>query len=205
MRARKISMLTLTAVALGLSLTACNGDDLAGTPSSAASKSSVSTDAPKSDQGKGTSAGTGKGTSAGTGSGTSAGKGTSAGTPAKPDMKCTNQIDYSGDYRDNATINSIGSDTGTCPPVQKAPDDEKCTNKLDYAGDPRDNATINSIGSDTGTCPPVQGAGGEKGTPVKDSEVKCTDQINYADDSRDNATINSIGSVTGVCPPLLRK
>ncbi|CAM5732019.1 Lipoprotein OS=Streptomyces antimycoticus OX=68175 GN=SANT12839_048020 PE=4 SV=1 [Streptomyces antimycoticus] len=33
-------------------------------------------------------------------------------------MRYTNQIDYGDDPRDNATINSIGSDTGYCPPVQ---------------------------------------------------------------------------------------
>jgi hypothetical protein len=29
--------------------------------------------------------------------------------------RCTNQLDYSSDPRDNATINSIGAETGQCP------------------------------------------------------------------------------------------
>ncbi|MDG9728811.1 hypothetical protein QC283_39425, partial [Streptomyces sp. DH41] len=63
---------------------------------------------------------------------------------------------YTGDSRSNAEINSIGTDTGTCPPVQKSPSDTKCTDQLDYTGDSRSNAEINSIGTDTGTSPPVQ-------------------------------------------------
>lgn len=34
--------------------------------------------------------------------------------------RCTNQIDYSSDPRDNATINSIGAETGKCPTPIKA-------------------------------------------------------------------------------------
>jgi hypothetical protein len=94
--------------------------------------------------------------------------------PADPALRCTNQYDYSGDVRNNADINSIGSDTKTCPPVQRtsAPAGEprlpsppgpadpalRCTNQYDYSGDARNNADINSIGSDTKTCPPVQRA-----------------------------------------------
>ncbi|CAM5706491.1 Secreted protein OS=Streptomyces tendae OX=1932 GN=GUR47_26505 PE=4 SV=1 [Streptomyces tendae] len=33
-------------------------------------------------------------------------------------MKCTDQLNYAGDPRSNAEINSIGEETGTCPPVQ---------------------------------------------------------------------------------------
>jgi hypothetical protein len=40
------------------------------------------------------------------------------GTPKKPGVSCTNQIDYAGDPRSNAEINSIGEQTGYCPPVQ---------------------------------------------------------------------------------------
>ena len=43
----------------------------------------------------------------------------SEGTPNIDGVKCTDQINYGDDSRDNATINSIGSDTGTCPPIQK--------------------------------------------------------------------------------------
>ncbi|MEU0848063.1 hypothetical protein ABZ387_08830, partial [Streptomyces flaveolus] len=76
--------------------------------------------------------------------------------------KCTDRLDYAGDPRPNAEINSIGDKTGTCPQPQSggaAPsgtpvqDAEKCTDRLDYAGDPRPNAEINSIGDKTGTCP----------------------------------------------------
>ena len=45
-------------------------------------------------------------------------KGTPSGTPKKPDTKCTDQINYAGDPRSNAEINSIGEETGYCPPVQ---------------------------------------------------------------------------------------
>jgi len=39
-----------------------------------------------------------------------------AGTPvARADNRCTNQIDYAGDLRSNAEINSIGALTGQCP------------------------------------------------------------------------------------------
>lgn len=34
---------------------------------------------------------------------------------AESNVKCTNQIDYGSDPRDNATINSIGEQTGHCP------------------------------------------------------------------------------------------
>ncbi|KAK1180915.1 hypothetical protein B7755_023880 [Streptomyces sp. NBS 14/10] len=44
--------------------------------------------------------------------------GTPSGTPKKPDTKCTDQINYAGDPRSNADINSIGEETGYCPPVQ---------------------------------------------------------------------------------------
>jgi hypothetical protein len=33
-------------------------------------------------------------------------------------VSCTNQINYAGDPRSNAEINSIGAQTGYCPPVQ---------------------------------------------------------------------------------------
>ncbi|MFC8717328.1 hypothetical protein ACFUEL_07955, partial [Kitasatospora sp. NPDC057198] len=82
-------------------------------------------------------------------------------------VKCTDQLDYAGDSRSNAEINSIGDSTGTCPAPQggsgggAAPGTPKksgvkCTDQLDYAGDSRSNAEINSIGDSTGTCPPVE-------------------------------------------------
>jgi hypothetical protein len=41
-----------------------------------------------------------------------------AGTPRRAGVDCTNQIDYAGDPRSNAEINSIGERTGYCPSVQ---------------------------------------------------------------------------------------
>ncbi|MGW2231807.1 hypothetical protein [Streptomyces formicae] len=104
MRTRKISALTMTAVALGLALTACNSDDSSGGSSStsSASSSSSATSTPGSDTGKEKPSGT-----------------KPSGTPAKSDKKCTDQINYAGDPRPNAEINSIGEETGTCPPVEK--------------------------------------------------------------------------------------
>ncbi|MEH0559914.1 hypothetical protein QBA37_11720 [Streptomyces silvae] len=97
MRTRKISVLTMTAVALGLALTACDNDG-GDNASSSASSSSVTTSNTAE-------------------SGTVEGK--SSDTPAKSDAKCTDQINYAEDSRSNAEINSIGEDTGTCPPVKK--------------------------------------------------------------------------------------
>jgi hypothetical protein len=80
-------------------------------------------------------------------------------------VKCTDPLDDAGDPRPNAEINSIGEQTGTCPPPQQsgaAPagtpkkSGVKCTDQVDYAGDSRPNAEINSIGEQTGYCPPVQ-------------------------------------------------
>ncbi|MGW1596295.1 hypothetical protein [Streptomyces sp. NPDC002343] len=39
--------------------------------------------------------------------------------PASDDKKCTDQLNYAGDVRSNAEINSIGAETGTCPPVKR--------------------------------------------------------------------------------------
>ncbi|MFH8485633.1 hypothetical protein [Streptomyces longisporoflavus] len=103
MRTRKISVLTMTAVALSLALTACNNDgaDNASPSGSSAGSSAAATaeSTPKTD------------------ASTESAK--PAGTPAKPDTKCTDQVDYAGDSRSNAEINSIGEDTGTCPPVKQ--------------------------------------------------------------------------------------
>ncbi|MFC9944433.1 hypothetical protein, partial [Streptomyces pratensis] len=130
MRTRKISVLTMTAVALGLALTAC--DNGGGDNASSSARSSTVASTPQSDTAEGKS----------------------SGTPAESGAKCTDQVDYAGDSRSNAEINSIGEDTGTCPPVQKSgeasgtPKDPgaKCTDQVDYAGDSRSNAEINSIG-----------------------------------------------------------
>lgn len=82
------------------------------------------------------------------------------GPTTEPSTRCTDRIDYAGDPRSNAEINSIGENTGTCPPPQRpgepVPQDPvmRCTDQINYAGDPRSNAEINSIGQQTGTCPP---------------------------------------------------
>ncbi|WHX19972.1 hypothetical protein QFW82_24425 [Streptomyces malaysiensis subsp. malaysiensis] len=93
---------------------------------------------------------------------------TPSGTPKKSDGRCTDQINYAGDPRSNAEINTIGEETGHCPKPQKAETPSgtpsgtpkkpgvSCTNQINYAGDPRPNAEINTIGEKTGYCPPVQ-------------------------------------------------
>ncbi|WP_019201828.1 hypothetical protein [Tsukamurella sp. 1534] len=78
-------------------------------------------------------------------------------TPAQEARRCTDRINYAGDPRSNAEINSIGERTGKCPPpIEK--ETAKCTDQINYAGDPRSNAEINSIGERTGKCPPPKKA-----------------------------------------------
>jgi hypothetical protein len=72
--------------------------------------------------------------------------------PKKPGVSCTNQIDYAGDPRPNAETNTIGEQTGYCPPIKNKPG-VKCTDQLPYAMDSRSNTEINSIGEQTGYCP----------------------------------------------------
>ncbi|MEU9637531.1 hypothetical protein AB0D80_24620 [Streptomyces tendae] len=159
MTARKTPMLALAALALGLALTACgNGGDGGGPYDALASGSATATattpstaQSPTADEGT-TTGGTSSDTPEGTQPEQGAGK------------KCTDQLDYAGDPRSNAEINSIGAETGTCPEPQSGgtssgtpkEDGVKCTDQVNYAGDPRPNAEINSIGEETGTCPPVQ-------------------------------------------------
>ncbi|MEU0845175.1 hypothetical protein ABZ370_37695 [Streptomyces sp. NPDC005962] len=40
------------------------------------------------------------------------------GTPKKDGVPCTDQINYAGDSRSNAEINTVGEETGYCPPVK---------------------------------------------------------------------------------------
>ena len=89
------------------------------------------------------------------------------GGPATETPRCTDRINYAGDPRSNAEINSIGQQTGQCPvpitgrhedtpvtPPAPAPaETPRCTDQNDYTGDPRSNAEINSIGQQTGQCP----------------------------------------------------
>ncbi|MER0479705.1 hypothetical protein ABR737_15375 [Streptomyces sp. Edi2] len=85
-------------------------------------------------------------------------------TPAKSGTKCTDQINYAGDSRSNAEINTIGEDTGHCPAPEKSDKPKgtpkkpgtSCTDQINYAGDTRSNAEINTIGEKTGYCPPVK-------------------------------------------------
>ncbi|WP_438472317.1 hypothetical protein [Rhodococcus erythropolis] len=76
--------------------------------------------------------------------------------PATGSTKCTDQINYAGDPRSNAEINSIGEQMGSCPaPLSSGAVEppEKCTDQINYGADPRSNAEINIIGEQTGICP----------------------------------------------------
>lgn len=57
-------------------------------------------------------------------------------SPSDTSYRCTNRFDYSGDPRNNATINSIGSQTGHCPtPITAAyQDPHQSTNDPWVAG-----------------------------------------------------------------------
>ncbi|QLH22810.1 hypothetical protein [Streptomyces sp. Rer75] len=97
---RKAAAAVIIAVA-ALGLTACqDGDTGASSPSSSPSAS-----APQSPS-----------ATAKTAQGAANDK--PSGTPKKPGVSCTDQINYAGDSRSNAEINTIGEDTGYCPPVQ---------------------------------------------------------------------------------------
>ncbi|MFD7922049.1 hypothetical protein ACFV3R_22820 [Streptomyces sp. NPDC059740] len=145
MRARKISVLALTAVAAGLALTGCDG---AGADSASPSVGSppATAQAPSGTSSQGSA----------TGSASATGK--------KEGVSCTDQIDYTGDPRSNAAINSIGAQTGHCPAPEKGDKPSgtpkkagvSCTNQINYADDSRSNAEINTIGEETGYCPPIQ-------------------------------------------------
>ncbi|WP_211246590.1 hypothetical protein, partial [Amycolatopsis taiwanensis] len=56
---------------------------------------------------------------AGAGNATSVGTTPAGSAIVQTTASCTDQINYAGDPRSNAEINSIGEQTGTCPPVQK--------------------------------------------------------------------------------------
>ncbi len=105
MRVRKISVLTLTAVTVGLALTACDTNDADKAAPSTATSTSAATSTPQSPS-----------STAKTAPGSAHSK--PSGTPRQPGVKCTDQINYVGDPRSNAEINTIGEETGYCPPVQ---------------------------------------------------------------------------------------
>ncbi|MES4902433.1 MULTISPECIES: hypothetical protein [unclassified Streptomyces] len=97
--ARKAAAAMLIAVA-AFGLTACqdSGTDASSSPSTSASAPKSPAPTAKTTQDPATS--------------------TPSGTPKKPGTKCTDQINYAGDPRPNADINTIGEETGYCPPVQ---------------------------------------------------------------------------------------
>lgn len=101
-RAARWGLPTAVLVAAGLALTACGPDDGSSadgssTSSPVATSSAPSTTAPAATSGQGSS------------------QATSSGTKATSGVKCTDQLDYAGDPRSNAEINSIGERTGSCP------------------------------------------------------------------------------------------
>ena len=110
MRVRKISVLALAAVAAGLSLTACS-------PTSTPQPSASSADTGRTTAPASASPGT-----AGSSHRSSHGSahGAPSGTREKPGVSCTNQIDYAGDPRSNADINTIGEQTGYCPVPERS-------------------------------------------------------------------------------------
>lgn len=126
MRTRTVrwGLSAVVTVAAGLALTACgSGDNHDG-------RQATSTSATVS---SGSGAANTSGHSTGGGSATHSRSATASAAPHKspaggaalppgpsdPHQKCTDQYDYAGDSRSNAEINSIGSDTGTCPAIHK--------------------------------------------------------------------------------------
>ncbi|MDF3290192.1 hypothetical protein [Streptomyces silvisoli] len=103
-RAARWGLSTAVLVAAGLALTACGPND-----ATSAAGSSTSSSAPTSSAQPGTQS-TAKGSQG-------SAHGTPSGTPKKHGVRCTDQINYAGDPRSNAEINSIGEQTGYCPPV----------------------------------------------------------------------------------------
>ncbi|MFJ5293189.1 hypothetical protein ACIP9I_27790, partial [Streptomyces sp. NPDC088348] len=84
-RKKKISMFALAAVAAGLALTACDNNGTDATSSSRVGSSS-STQSPAAPS--------------------KSGAGSTSGTSTKAGVSCTNQINYAGDSRSNAEINT---------------------------------------------------------------------------------------------------
>ncbi|MEV6481378.1 hypothetical protein [Streptomyces sp. NPDC051576] len=107
MRARtaRWGLSTTVLVAAGLALTACDpgvatsATSATGSATSSAQSNTTSTSTPSAKSGQTSTTATG------------------SGTAKKSGVSCTNQINYAGDSRSNAEINSIGEKTGYCPPV----------------------------------------------------------------------------------------
>nr|WP_167532340.1 MULTISPECIES: hypothetical protein [Streptomyces] len=112
MRVQKISMLAVAGVALGLSLTACGGGSHSASP---ASSTATAPTQPRSSAAASAPASVAASVSA---LGRHSTPAKAAGTAKKSGVSCTNRINYAGDPRSNAEINSIGEDTGYCPPVK---------------------------------------------------------------------------------------
>ncbi|RKN45746.1 hypothetical protein [Streptomyces hoynatensis] len=119
---------------------------------------------------------------------------------ADPGVRCTDQLDYSGDPRSNAEINSIGAETGECP----EPEGEGAGSDGAGSGDAASGGTASDGSSDgaaiDGSASDGAGSDGAGSDGAAEAGVRCTDQLNYAGDPRSNAEINSIGAETGECP-----
>src|SRR4051794_18953905 len=68
--------------------------------------------------------------------------------PASADDKCTNQIDYSGDPRSNAEINSIGASTGQCPSPMTAGTANAKFGSIQQFGDAYSTTICNELAAD---------------------------------------------------------
>ncbi|MCF3141834.1 hypothetical protein [Streptomyces platensis] len=140
LHARKAAAAMVIMVA-AFGLTACQGS---GADASSSSSSARPTSAGKTDQ--------------------DSAKDAATGTAEKSGARCTDQINYAGDPRSNAEINTIGEKTGHCPMPEKGDKPSgtpkkpgtSCTDQINYAGDARSNAEINTMGEKTGYCPPVR-------------------------------------------------
>jgi hypothetical protein len=118
---RSLSAAVLVTAGLAL-VTACGSQDTDSADRPPASApASVTTSADTTGGTAGSPAATGSPRAAATPAATAGAKGSSAttlsSTAHKSHAKCTDRIDYAGDPRSNAEINSIGEQTGTCPPV----------------------------------------------------------------------------------------
>ncbi|TKA00748.1 hypothetical protein [Actinacidiphila oryziradicis] len=95
---------TAVLIAAGLALTACGPNDATFAAGSSTSSSVPTSSAQPSAQPIAKSS-------------QGSANATPSGTPTKSGVSCTDQINYAGDPRSNAEINSIGEQTGHCPPV----------------------------------------------------------------------------------------
>lgn len=103
-RTARWGLSTAVLVAAGLALTACGPDngnsaDGSSTTSPVATGATQATTPPTATSGQGSTQAAPSGTS----------------TAGNAGEKCTDRIDYAGDPRSNAEINSIGEQTGSCP------------------------------------------------------------------------------------------